>query len=66
MTAQHILDQIRDRLISEAEQACRLAERYSHSKRQGERNSVRIYVQRGETAMDALELLGQIEHEPQP
>jgi hypothetical protein len=61
-----LLDQIRDALVAEAEQAPTRAEQYSHSKRQGLRNSVPIYVQRGKTAMGAVALIDQIEYHPQP
>lgn len=52
-----VLAQIHGLLIAEAEEALSRAERYSKSKRQGERNSTPIYVRRGEIAMRAVELL---------
>ena len=54
-----LLDQIRDRLITEAEQAVAHAERYRFSKRYGERNSAPVYLRRGHDALAAVTLLDQ-------
>ena len=63
MTTGQFLEQIRNGLIAEAEQALARAEQYQHSKRQGLRNSVPVYVSRGEVALGAVALLDQM---PEP
>jgi hypothetical protein len=52
-----VLDRIRDALLSEAVQSLNWADQYRVSKKQGERNSVPVYVRRGEAALAALELV---------
>jgi hypothetical protein len=54
------LEQIRTRLLAEAESSLAAAERCRVSKRQGERNNTGIYVDRGLTAINAVAVLDQV------
>jgi hypothetical protein len=54
-----VLEQIRTQLLAEAEHDLAKAEHYQHSRRQGERNSVRIYLERGTVALRAAALIEQ-------
>jgi hypothetical protein len=61
-TAQAVLDQIRDGLPAEAEQALARAEQLSAIKRECLQKDARIFGQRGEDAMGALALIDQVTH----
>jgi hypothetical protein len=66
VTTAGVLEQIRQRLLAEAENSLAAADRYRVSKRQGERNSGPIYVRRGLAAIDAVNLLDGVIYSPTP
>ena len=55
-----VLEQIRTQLLAEAEHDLAKAELYRNSRRQGERNSVQIYVERGTVAVEAAAMIEQV------
>jgi hypothetical protein len=52
-----VLEQIRDMLLQDAAADLAWADQYRTSKRMGERNSTRIYIERGQASADAALML---------